>query len=101
RDLFEETRKLFLLGQGDVILGQCAELLHVGPPLLALFGTVLEVRLVAGQRDELVDEAWKRELLTRGAEPPHYLAERDERVLLPPLNSRDEVMRRLRKIGRA
>src|SRR4029077_16859794 len=41
RDLLEEARQLLLLGQRDIVLGEGAELLHVGPTLLALLGPVL------------------------------------------------------------
>ena len=40
-DLFEEARKLLVLRQRDVVLGERAELLHVGPALLPLLGPVL------------------------------------------------------------
>src|SRR5256885_9405171 len=79
------------MGQRDVVLGERAELLHVGPALLALLRPILEIRLVPAQRDELVDEPWKRQLLRRRAQAGHDLAERRQRFLLAARDGRDEL----------
>src|SRR2546425_1643788 len=92
RDLLEKARELFLQWERDELLGERPELLDVRPALLSLFRPILEIRLVPGERCELVQEPRQRELLGRLAQPCHDPPKRAERVLLP-LGDRGDQLR--------
>ena len=56
RDLLQERGQLLLLREREELLGEAPKLEHVGVPLLALLGPVLQIGAVAGRVDDLVEQ---------------------------------------------